>query len=290
MQKRFRSIVAGVICIVSLVLAVAATSARDRQAKLADGHPDLQGIWDLSNLTPLERLPQFNSFLISRLEVEHFEASIDGRKGELREPPGFEEIRRVEPIRGEWRSSVIVDPPDGLIPGNTLFKEKALQARAQYVTGADGPEQRPTQERCLLSSTGAAPMYPTVSGNLHQIVQTPDVVIIYSEWIHDARIVRMNAHHGPAVVTSLLGDSIGRWEGDTLVVETKYFNGGNARIGPFVLFFVSPQTVVTERFALESKMLPTTLVLGQVRLRSCVHPPRCLNSPATKVTMHSRMY
>jgi hypothetical protein len=244
--------VARLICLIPLVLAGATAPARDGDAK-STSHPDLQGIWDLSNLTPLERLPEFNSFVISRLEVERFEASIDGRKGELREPPGFEEIRRVEPIRGEWRSSVVVDPPNGLIPGNALFKEKASQARTQFVTGADGPEQRPTQERCLLSSTGAAPMYPTVSGNLHQIVQTPNVVVIYSELIHDARIIRMNAQHVPAAVTSLLGDSIGRWEGDTLVVETKYFNAGNTRIGPFVLFFVAPQTVVTERFALESK-------------------------------------
>jgi hypothetical protein len=213
----------------------------------------MQGIWDITNLTPLERPAQFKSLLISRADADRFEASIDALKGDLRPSQAFDEDRRMEPIHGELRSSQIFDPPDGLIPGNARFKERATQIRAQAVSGADGPEQRPAQERCLLSPAAAAPMQANATGNLHQIVQTHSTIVIHSEWNHEARVIRMNAKHGPPTVTSWLGDSIGWWEDRTLVVETKYFapNSGT-RAAPLVLFFVSPQTVVTERFTLIS--------------------------------------
>ena len=85
--------------------------------------------------------------------------------------------------------------------------------------------------------------------NLHQIVQTPDAVLIQSEWNREARIVRMNARHNPAALVSWLGDSIGRWEGDTLVVETRHFSSSSRlRSTAMIYFLVSPATVVTERF------------------------------------------
>jgi hypothetical protein len=84
---------------------------------------------------------------------------------------------------------------------------------------------------------------------LHQIVQTPASVLIQSEWNRDARVVRMNARHNPAAVTSWLGDSVGWWDGDTLVVETRHFSSASReRSTGGVYFLVSPATVVTERF------------------------------------------
>ena len=127
------------------------------------------------------------------------------------------------PIRGELRSSIIVDPPDGRIPGTSAFKEWQVQARAAMVNALDGPEQRPTSERCLGNPAAQPPNLYNPGTNLRQIVQTRDAVVIVSEVIHFARIVRLNATHAPAAVTSWSGDSIGWWEGDTLVVETKYF-------------------------------------------------------------------
>jgi len=159
----------------------------------------------------------------------------------------------MEPIRGELHSSQILDPLDGLIPGNALFRERAAQTRASAVTGADGPEQRPPQERCLIAPTAAPPMQSNATANLYQIVQAPGTFVLHSEWNHEARIIRINARHSPPAVTSWLGDYIGWWEGDTLVVETKYFSpSSHTRLAPLVLFFVSPQTVVTERFTLLS--------------------------------------
>jgi hypothetical protein len=92
-------------------------------------------------------------------------------------------------------------------------------------------------------------MQPTADSNYYQIVQTTDVLLIVSELIHDARIVRMNSKHAPATITSWLGDSIGWWEGDTLVVESKNFSVNSiTRMSGRMVTFVSPQTIVVERF------------------------------------------
>ena len=107
------------------------------------------------------------------------------------------------------------------------------------------PEIRPLAERCLVgfSSTSGPPILPTYFyNNLHQIVQTPDNVMILTEMVHDARVIRMNAQHAPPTVRKWLGDSIGRWEGDTLVVETTNFSNKTRFRGS------SENLKVTERF------------------------------------------
>jgi hypothetical protein len=125
------------------------------------------------------------------------------------------------------RTSLIVDPPDGRLPRRgPLFRPRIAAATAS----SDDPETRTLDERCLLgvaagSSSGAPPLVPNpISGNFYQIVQTPQYVMILSELIHDARIIRVNGSHQAPAVRSWLGDSIARWEGDTLVVDTTNFN------------------------------------------------------------------
>src|SRR5207302_7530685 len=90
----------------------------------------------------------------------------------------------------------------------------------------DDPERRPAAERCLLGfgSTSGPPVLSVLYDNLHQIVQTPDSIMILTEMVHDARTVRMNAQHLPKNTRRWLGDSVGHWEGDTLVVDTTNFN------------------------------------------------------------------
>jgi hypothetical protein len=91
-------------------------------------------------------------------------------------------------------------------------------------------------------------MQPTADNNYYRIVQTPQTFLIVSELIHDARIVRINAAHAPAAITSWLGDSVGRWEGDTLVVETKNFAANSlTRMSGRMVTFVSPQSTIVER-------------------------------------------
>jgi hypothetical protein len=152
-------------------------------------------------------------------------------------------------IDGQWRTSIITDPVNGRFPPMTPEARKIAAARAKLArpnTGEafwvkeginpgpyDDPELRPLGERCLLGfgSTGGPPMLPVLYNNLKQIVQTKDHVMILNEMVHDARIIRMNSEHEPADVRRWLGDSIGRWEGDTLVVDTTNFTDQPALSG-----------------------------------------------------------
>jgi len=141
--------------------------------------------------------------------------------------PGLKVIR----IDGVARSSIIIDPPNGRLPGLTDAGKKHLAeiaARARKFGEFDHPEMRPLADRCLLSfgSNAGPPMLPNYFyNNNYTIVQTKDHVMILSEMVHDVRMIRLNdTRHPPARIKSWMGDSIGRWEGDTLVVETTNIN------------------------------------------------------------------
>jgi hypothetical protein len=221
-----------------------------RPPRSPDGHSDMEGIWKNSNLTPLERPQEFTQLTITAADAARLKALyLAGTGPNQPDDPGRAlEDRNFEPIRGEMRSSQIVDPRDGQIPWKDGYKEKLAALRGEIFTAFDNPEQRPTAERCL-SSTGAPPMQPTLDNNLYQIVQTPAITVIVSELVHDARLIRMNEMHSPAALTSWLGDSVGWWEGETLVIETKYFSPNSAvRLNPRFAFMVSPTTTVVERF------------------------------------------
>ena len=178
-------------------------------------------------------------------------------------------------VDGQIRASIIIDPPDGrtppLMPGRKAgesaynfnivgFLQAAVNARPRPTSdqtesndpglertpGAyDDPENRPLGERCLLGfgSTSGPPMLPNYFyNNLHQIVQTQNYVMILTEMVHDARIVHMNAQHLPKQIRLWLGDSVGHWEGDTLVVDTTNFTDKTRFRGS------TPDLHVIERF------------------------------------------
>jgi hypothetical protein len=150
-------------------------------------------------------------------------------------------------VNGEIRTSIVVDPPNGRLPAMTPAARQRIAARLLAGAGAlpnndrgletapgayDDPERRPLGERCLLGfgSTSGPPALPNYFyNNLHKIVQTPNTVIILNEMVHDARVVRINGQHPPKHIRKWMGDSIGRWEGDTLVVETTNFNADQIR-------------------------------------------------------------
>jgi hypothetical protein len=238
-----------------LLLALCATAYAAEKPKfyhplrLPDGHPEMQGNWTMSDLTPLERPEGFTQLAITAADAARLKAQYLDPPGPTQpDDPGLDRDRVFEPIRGQLRSSLIIDPPDGKIPWRDDYKEKPLALRRAVLNALDNPEERPPLERCV-GSTGAPPMQPMGDNNEYQFVQTPTITAIISETIHDARLVRMNGTHSPAAVTSWLGDSIGWWEHDTLVVETKYFSSSSSvRLTRRYVFLVSPATTVIERF------------------------------------------
>lgn len=144
-------------------------------------------------------------------------------------------------INGQWRTSILVDPENGQMPAMTPEARKKAMERARFARPNrgdawwvkegispgpyDDPELRPLGERCLLGfgSSAGPPALPVLYNNVKQIVQTKDTIMILNEMNHDARIIRMNAKHEPPEIRRWLGDSIGHWEGDTLVIDTTNF-------------------------------------------------------------------
>jgi hypothetical protein len=254
------------------------TSAKSGIRRMPDGHPDLQGNYDLATMTPMERMPG-DPPVLSKEQAETLQKAeaarrsvnatkLDPNRGAL--PVGgdksggksfFEILEKAgggavggydrlwlnqgtayTMVDGQIRTSIVIDPPDGRVPPfNAAAKKRRANAfglptsdagESQDVSAPtrrgefDNPEERPLSERCLLGfgSTSGPPALPDYFYNdLHQIVQTPDSILILTEMIHDARIVRMNAQHLPKNIRRWLGDSVGHWDGDTLVIDTTNF-------------------------------------------------------------------
>ena len=201
--------------------------------RTADGHPDLQGVWTTSTLTPLERPAEFGdkAFLTAAeaaeyekrmAEYEKHELGTKGRDGDLVPYNDFW-TERNNKIVGSRRTSLIVDPPDGKIPRLTQEAKTTMQARAKYLKEhpLDGPEDLDLSMRCI---TRGLPQLPAAYNNNHQIVQAPGYVAILSERIHDARVIPLDGRpHLPPSIRTYMGDPRGHWEGDTLVVDTTNF-------------------------------------------------------------------
>jgi hypothetical protein len=240
---RFRYLVSlGAAAVLSAARMAAQTS--EAVPRTPDGHPDLQGIWTNATITPLERPAALaGKATLTDAEARVLEAKsaqelveYDGKsEGPLLTATGSagtggynalfldrgSEFARVDGVK---RTSLIIDPPDGKVP--RLTAEAGRRFAASYAGGGfDSVKDRPLSERCLLGfgSTSGPPMLPVLYNNNYQIVQTPGHVMILVEMVHDARIVRMNATHASPDVRLWLGDSVGHWEGDTLVVDTTNF-------------------------------------------------------------------
>ncbi len=162
-------------------------------------------------------------------------------------------------LDGEYRTSIIVSPENGRLPSPSQEGKRRAAERAGFFrenTGTawwldmpvgpyDDPELRPLGERCIMGfgSTAGPPALPVMYNNMKRIVQTDDYVMILNEMNHDARVIRLNSEHRPAEIRSWMGDSIGHWEDDTLVVETINFRAQTALRG------ASEDLHVVERFS-----------------------------------------
>lgn len=206
------------------------------------GQPDLQGIWYFGTNTPFERpadLGEKRAYTEAEaLQVEHdmreanwsLEAPLDPDRGApeagatilFQADFNFAAKRNsLTRVNGEYRTSVIIDPPDGRVPLQAGFISYTSQRRTLMgVSSYDGPES--ADGRCL-GGLAVGSLYPTPWNANLQIVQTEDYVMIMTEMIHDARIVRLNGSHRDNGLDYWSGDSVGHWEGDTLVVRTINF-------------------------------------------------------------------
>lgn len=245
------------------ILAAAGMFAAPAVAKdiprTSSGRPSFEGNWSNASITSLQRASRYKSLVLAPQEVEHAtnthpqvvrqrdddeqsqSTSLDG--SDLRRGRGYNAFW-IDPgmafsvVKGTHRTSWIVDPADGQIP----YKEpRNLEGRANF----DGPEGRPLGERCIVNSGNAGPpMTNYLYNNNYEIVQTDNVLLIRAEMNNYARIVRIDGKHVDSSIGLLHGDSIGRWDGETLVVETTNFHALHASgtIG------LSRQAVVIERF------------------------------------------
>jgi hypothetical protein len=216
-------------------------------SRTPDGQFDLEGVWDFSTITPLERPGGLgNKQTFTDEEAVAFEREenqrqnrdlIDPKKGGGQYLPGsvvpYNEFwyERGNKIIGDKRTSLIVDPPDGRIPPLTPEAQQRLDALAEIAreeqlgrVRADSPQSRSLADRCILGFNAGPPMAPGAYNNYVQITQSTGLVTLLVEMVHDVRIIPVDGRpHLPSGIRQYKGDSRGRWEGRTLVIETKNF-------------------------------------------------------------------
>jgi len=226
----------------------------------AFGQPDLAGVWSNATITRLERDPKYGERLVlTPDEAKAIEGASDARNARLRANTDTS-IKRVDDlpecqsgaqgpacgynafwtdpgtrlvrIGGMARTSILTAPANGRLPSRPDVG--AARARAQLGGNFDNPENRALGERCIVGfgGTSGPPMMPVLNNNHYEIQQTGDSVVILVEMVHDARIVRLGGAHLPASVRTWMGDSVGHWEGDTLVVETTNLRREQGLRGP----------------------------------------------------------
>jgi hypothetical protein len=263
------------------LIAIAVASAAAAQAgpvapayhapRTAYGAPDLQGLWTNTSLTFLQRPPIFKALAATDKEAAMMEAGFKSMVGDLLKPtvdpklpapPVVKEAPQADIIEmdmhlarlgGQMRSSWIIEPADGRIPFTDAGKKANKAANPDSFSD---PEGRPPTERCVtaIGSPEGPPMMNTGFNGNYQFVQTPGFIAINIEMNHDTRIIRMNDRtHLPRAISPWMGDSVGWWEGDTLVVETTNLRT-DAPVGSLGGGFTfSANGKLTERFTRTAK-------------------------------------
>ena len=200
-----------------------------------DGQPDLQGAWSFATITPLERPREYagRQFLtdeeVAELDEDAATRASSDRRGALTVQRDLDlAYDQFWWDRGtsDGRTSLIVDPPDGRMPFTAEGRQRIDARRALRNLPASGPEDRSPGERCVHHTKAGPPMSAGGYNNHLRLLQTPGYVVMWTEQIHDARIIPMDGR--PPIAGNIrqwMGSSRGHWEGDTLVVETTHFNG-----------------------------------------------------------------
>ena len=266
------------LVVIAIVLLGALPAAGQGQAdtwtppRLGDGRPDLQGVWDFRTATPFERPERFGEReTLTEAEAVAVEAGAAAFQQFVDAPPPEGNVGAYNAfwldfgtrVGDDRRSSLIIEPTNGRLPALAegvhrqvgsldadLPGEHPWRVRSAGL-GADGPEDRGLAERCLVGFNSGPPMMPSAYNNNMQLFQTADHVVILNEMVHDARIIPLDGGpHLPGAVPQWAGSSQGRWEGDTLVVESRNFSDKRASFEPSALLALGTGDTLrlTERF------------------------------------------
>jgi hypothetical protein len=230
-----------------------APGVKNDQGAGAPAHPGFDGIWNSATVTPLERPRQLKDKPFFTAEEAAAWERQAAQNNEERPPdaaenrgagaPGvnkptgtgtyntfFREFgtRTVKTLR----TSIVTDPPDGRIPALTPAAADVKRRRVEGQRNPASSEETGLQDQCLTFATAGPPMLPYSYNSNYEIMQTRDAFVVHVEMIHDARIIHMdNRPHLPARIRRWMGDSLGRWVGGTLVVDTTNFNDGGGYYG-----------------------------------------------------------
>jgi hypothetical protein len=242
--------------LIVLAATVASATAQNKVPRAADGHPDLSGIWTNASITPFERPTELaGKEFFTEQEAAAWERNHQRNVDQRDDIKGTNADVTLAYNDAWWdrgtrlfktrRTSVVIDPVDGRVPPLTEERKRQLQAIAEarrkrceqpgcglensgQLGPADGPEDRPLMERCLWFGN-VAPMISTAYNNNYEIVQTRDFIGIDVEMVHQMRRIPLDGSpHMPNTARFWAGDSRGRWEGDTLVIDTTNFHAETA--------------------------------------------------------------
>ena len=203
--------------------AASAGAKTSSSLRTVNGHADLQGVWSFATLTPLQR-PADHSGKETLTDEDVAKLEQQAIKRRDIGPTSFTALLDTPTKLATRRTSLIVDPPDGRVPPLTPEAQKRVAARTAANNLAVGPEDRRVYERCILGFNSGPPIIPRSYNQNLQIFQTRDHVVLYTEMVNDARIIPLDGRrHLTRTIRQWKGDSRGRWEGDTLVIETVNF-------------------------------------------------------------------
>ena len=309
MSHRCLETVLTLIAVASLSVVSAGGQTQTAKAdppRTPDGRPDLQGVWNYGTVTPLERPIELagKEFFSEEEAAEYETQAVLSRNADLKrdELIGLVTARRVvngttetrdlalayndfwwdrgTTVVGTRRTSLVIDPPDGRIPDLTPVAQARAAARAargQRIT--EGPEDRSLSERCILRGNAGPPMTPAGYNNNVQLFQAPGYVVIFNEQIHDARVVPTDGRqHLPQQMRQWMGDSRGRWEGGTLVVETTnftdkaYFRGAGGGMHLIERFTRVDRDTLTYEFTVSDQQSFTKPWTAQIPMRKSLDP------------------
>lgn len=227
------------------------TRADPNLPRTSFGHPSLEGIWTSNYVLPLEASPQAPMLVLPEAAAKQMSAAVAKGFGDALDrqldpevPELMKNIDGLAVVRGEYRSRAVVIPANGKLPYTA--EARAEVNRGSGLGGMNNPEERPNWERCV-RSLGQPPTLPLANANPRYFVQTPTHVVVHTEYGDEARLVPFTDKHQPKMFWGLLGDSIARWEGNTLVIETLGLPEKD-RVRLFPAFIVSKEAKVIERY------------------------------------------